>query len=170
MSLSEEAEVHRTVGVHDAALVQENDATMTYSDDDIKEALLRGVELLGEPLTTAGYDSVRAQFDGPSSARVIQRFTTWIRACDFAGAAHGQPRRAEYKRRWTDTEMLDWASAYFATEDCRGTYKDFSVWAASTPGAPSAQTVRNKLGSWATVKSAALAPATTPESRGGAGE
>ena len=130
---------------------------LTFSDEDIKQALLRGAEeVAGESLTSAGYDSVRDRFDGPSSARVIQRFKTWAKACEFAGVAHGRPRRAEYKRRWTETQMLDWVVTYLRSDRCRGTYKDFSDWAARTPGAPSAQTVRNTIGSWTTVKRAAL--------------
>lgn len=138
-------------------LVQEQKKSLTFSDEDIKRALIRGANMAGKPLTSAGYDSVRTRFDGPSSARAIQRFKTWANACDFAGVAHGGPRRAEYKRRWTETEMLDWASMYLRSDGCRGTYKDFSDWAARTSGAPSAQTVRNTIGSWTTVKRAALA-------------
>lgn len=138
---------------------------LTFSDEDIKQALLRGAEeVAGELLTSAGYDSVRDEFDGPSSARVIQRFKTWANACEFAGVAHGRPRRAEYKRRWTETQMLDWAATYLRSDGCRGTYKDFGDWAARTPGAPSAQTVRNTIGSWTAVKRAALPHANTPES------
>lgn len=160
-------EIHGILGADLHMLVQEGERAVSFSDEDIKEALLRGAELAGEPLTVAGYELVRDQFGGLSPTRVIQRFTSWAMACEFAEVRHGKPRRAEYKRRWTDAEMLEWAVVYFDSEGCQGTYKDFSRWAANTPEAPSAQTVRNRLGSWTIVKRAALAHAEAPDVSGG---
>ncbi len=72
--------------------------------------------------------------------------------------AAGQPVNGStrsYARRWTDTEVLDFVVQYRMADDSRSTYDGYGRWATAN-GAPSAQTVRNTLGSWSAVKAAAL--------------
>jgi hypothetical protein len=152
-----EARMPGILGDEVRLLVQENKKDPTFSDEDIKQALIRGVQLAGEPLTATGYDAVKDRFAGPSSVRVIQRYSTWSQACEQAGVVHGRPRRPKYQRRWTDEEMLEWVATYFQSAEFRGSYADFSQWAKQTLGSPSAQSVRNRLGSWQQVKRDALA-------------
>ena len=52
--------------------------------------------------------------------------------------------------------MITWVALYLADPSSRGTYADYDRFARETDGAPGAQTVRNEVGPWATIKAEAL--------------
>lgn len=138
-----------------------------WSDTDIAAALQLAAEPVGGPLTCAAYNRVRSDIGGPSGVRIIQRFGTWRAACIAAGVAMGKRPRGDYHRNWTDSEVLGYVVQYFSEPAARGSYGDYTKWASSSARAPSGPTVRNYLGTWRTVKQAALTMLAARERREG---
>lgn len=128
----------------------------SFTDDQILAALRAAAGRCGEPLSHSRYDSVSREVAGPSSARIIQRFGSWRRACAAAGVAAGSPAR-RYTPRWDRAGVRAAVVDYLASEDCAGTYADYEGWARAGPDRPSGATVRNILGGWQAAKQAALA-------------
>ena len=94
---------------------------------------------VSSPLTREKYDELRLEgrFHGPS------------------GVQCGEPRRAEYTKKWTTYDMLDWIGRYFMAT-LNGSASGYGEWASATHGAPSGSTVRNALGSWPKMHEQAL--------------
>ena len=123
-----------------------------FTDEHIAAELREAAALAGDPLSVAQYDAGRGE---PSSARIIQRFGSWSAACSAAGLSARSASRT-YTRAFDETTVAAAVARYLAEPGCTGSYADYAAWAKSTTGAPSAQTVRNTLGSWARAKVAAL--------------
>lgn len=139
-----------------ARLVREKHAKPQWSDEDILDCLRQAAALHpGKPLTGHRYGKVKKVVGGPTQVRILQRFGTWLAACEAAGVRGGTAPRRRYERAWTESELLDWVAGYLAEPGMPGTYAGYDAWARRTAGAPSAQTVRNRLGGWAAVKRAA---------------
>lgn len=133
----------------------------SFTDEQILAALRTAAGRCGEPLSHARYDNVSREVSGPSSARIIQRFGSWRRACAAAGVAAGTPARA-YTPRWDRAGVRAAVADYLASEGCPGTYADYEGWARADPDRPSGATVRNILGGWKAAKEAALSPEPPP--------
>ncbi len=134
--------------------------TSSAQESDFTEAsilaVLRDVAAaLGEPLSADSYDEVWRDYSGPSSVRIIQRFGSWNTACRAAGLRVNAGRTV-YRRSWTQEQLVDAVADYLGSPGSRGSYAGYQAWAKEHDGRPSAQTVRNVLGNWATAKSAAL--------------
>lgn len=127
-----------------------------FTEADIVAVLRQVAGALGSPLSADRYDTVCDEFGGPSSARIIQRFGSWNAACEAAGLATNRGR-SNYARGWTRERVLHVVADYLAAESSTGSYAGYAAWARQTPGAPSAQTMRNYLGTWSTAKAEALA-------------
>lgn len=139
-----------------AMLVREQHSHQRWSDEDILSCLRQAAALYpGKPLTGHRYDRVKTAVGGPTRVRILQRFATWLAACEAAGVRGGTSPRRRYQRGWTESELLGWVADYLAQPSMSGTYAGYDAWARRTAGAPSAQTVRNRLGAWAAVKRAA---------------
>ena len=112
---------------------------------------------VSSPLTREKYDELRLEgrFQGPSGAWITTRFPSWRDACEQAGVQCGEPRRAEYTKKWTNDDMLDWIGRYFMAT-LNGSASGYGEWASATHGAPSGSTVRNALGSWPKMREQAL--------------
>ncbi len=137
-------------------LVREKHGNPRWSDEDILECLRQAAALHpGKPLTGHRYGTVKKAVGGPTPVRILQRFGTWLAACEAAGVRAGTAPRRGYTRAWSESELLGWVADYLAQPGMRGTYAGYDAWARRTAGAPSAQTVRNRLGAWAAVKRAA---------------
>ena len=137
-----------------------------YQREDYLQAL-RGAWALvsddAEGLTEQSYSELVAAgtLEGPSAVRVIQVFTTWSGALAAAGVpALGATRG--YQSSWTDDELLALMGEYLRDPRTTGSYAGWAEWKrVARPDAPSAQTLRNRLGSWSQAKAAAqqaLAP------------
>lgn len=137
-------------------LVTPQRAREHFSDEDIFRAMRAAAARFDRPLSHARYATVAAEVGGPSVPRIIQRFGTWLKACEAAGVRPGGKGRGNYVRRWTKTEILNWVAVYLQSDGCDGTYAGYDRWARTTAGAPSSATMRNALGKWADVKRAAL--------------
>ena len=125
-----------------------------FSDDDILRAIREAARRCGEPLSHARSDAVAREVHAPSSARVVQRFGTWRRACQAAGVAVGATVR-EYHPRWGREQVTAAVAGYLAEEGSLGTYADYEHWARQSPDRPSGATVRNVMGGWSAAKAAA---------------
>ena len=98
-----------------------------FSDADILRAIRDAARACGEPLSHTRYDSVAREVYGPSSARVIQRFGTWRRACQAAGVAARAAVR-EYQPRWGRVQVTAAVAEYLSAEGSVGTYADYEHW------------------------------------------
>lgn len=128
-------------------------ARQAYTDEQILTALRAAAGLVAGPLSHGRYDALAHAVGGPSSARVIQRFGSWRRACEAAGVESGTPSR-DYDRRWDRASVTDAVAQFLADED-DGTYAGYQSWAKGHSERPSGATVRNVLGSWNDAKAAA---------------
>ena len=119
-----------------------------YTDQHIATVLRAAAARAGDPLSVAQYDAGRHE---PSSARIIQRFGSWSAACAAAGLSTRSASRT-YTRAFDAATVAAAVARYLAEPGCTGSYAGYAAWAQRTEGVPSAQTVRNTLGSWAQAK------------------
>lgn len=121
--------------------------------DDALFTEMRRVAALpgGAPLTGPFYDAQRSP-ESVGSGRVIQRFGTWSEACRAAGV-EVEKRTRVYRRGWSEDDLLTWARRYLQDAGPAPSYKDFQRWLREHKGegAPSAATMRNRLGTWVTI-------------------
>lgn len=130
-----------------------------WTDEDICEAL-RQASVYEFPLTTTAYSQLLqvGQVDGPSVPRIGQRFGSWSAACAAAGVVAGDAPNREYESKWSDEELLQVARAYLVDPNAPSSAHGFNEWKRdNAPDGPSAQTLRNRFGSWTEVKRRALA-------------
>ncbi len=135
-----------------------------WSDEDICEAL-RQASAYEFPLTTSAYSELLqvGQINGPSVPRIGQRFGSWTAACAAAGVVAGDPWNREYESRWSDEDLLQIARAYILDPNAPSSAHRFDEWKREyAPDGPSAQTLRNRFGSWTEVKRRALAQGGAP--------
>ncbi len=121
------------------------------TEEQIRAALRVAAQQHGEPLSVAQYDAGGHE---PSSSRIIQRFGSWNAACAAAGLRTRDATR-RYARNWDAEAVTAAVARYLANPGATGSYAGYAQWARTADGAPSAQTVRNVLGSWAQAKSTA---------------
>ena len=130
-----------------------------WSDEDILGAL-REASIYEFPLTTTAYTELLrvGQIDGPSVPRIGQRFGSWSAACAEAGVVAGDPWNREYESKWSDDDLLQIARTYLMDQAAPSSAHRFNEWKReNAPDGPSAQTLRNRFGSWTEVKRRALA-------------
>lgn len=130
-----------------------------WTDGDICEAL-REAAVYEFPLTTTAYSELLqvGQINGPSVPRIGQRFGSWTAACAAAGVVAGDPWNREYESKWSDEDLLQIARAYLIDPNAASSAHRFDEWKReNAPDGPSAQTLRNRFGSWTEVKRRALA-------------
>ena len=121
------------------------------TDEQIVATLQAAAQRHGDPLSVAKYDAGGHE---PSSSRIIQRFGSWNAACVAAGLSTRATTR-RYSRAWDAETVVAAVARYLASPDATGSYAEYAQWARTAEGAPSGQTVRNMLGSWAEAKSSA---------------
>lgn len=130
-----------------------------WTDADICEAL-REASIYEFPLSAAAYSELLrvGQVTGPSVPLIGQRFGSWTNACAAAGVVAGTPWNREYESKWSDEDLLQLARRYMLDPDAPSSAHRFDEWKrANAPDGPSAQTLRNRFGSWTEVKRRALA-------------
>jgi hypothetical protein len=132
-----------------------------YQRQDYLAALRQAWTLVSENaegLTEQSYSELLASgtLEGPSAVRVIQVFKTWSGALAAAGVPALSPSRG-YHSTWTYDELLRLMAEYLKDPGTTGSYAGWAEWKrVARPDAPSAQTLRNRLGSWSQAKGAAL--------------
>lgn len=135
--------------VHEAGNAQRQ-----YTPADLIGWIQAAAVVHGSPLAGTAYDEFSAAHGGPSRVLLLQRFDTWNAACSQAGLAVNF-RHDGYHRRWTETQMLELVADYLCSADSRGTYADYDRWAREGENRPSGQTLRNTIGPWRDIKTAA---------------
>ena len=95
---------------------------MTFTEDQILDAIRAAADRCGQPLSHGRYDGVSREVAGPSSARIIQRFGSWGRACAAAGVTSAAAAR-EYAQRWDRAAVLAAVAEYLNSEDAAGDRK-----------------------------------------------
>lgn len=143
-------EVEQALGWDEALRRRPRNTWSVSIDDETVLAELRRVSELpgGSPLSGPFYDEHRRP-EAVGSVRITQRFQTWTAACAAAGVT-SRTRDREYSRQWSNDDLLEWARMYIEEVGAAATYKDFGKWLRERrdEGAPSAQTLRNYVGSW----------------------
>jgi hypothetical protein len=99
------------------------------------------------PLSRMLYDELREvnSISGPSGGRIIQVFGTWSNACKSAGIKSGDMPRVQYKRKWTEDSIASHLGK-FLMENNSFSFNKYDLWSRTRAGAPSPQTVRNRIG------------------------
>lgn len=131
-----------------------------WSNEDIFGAI-QNAALYEFPLTIRTYVELInvGQIQGPSVARICQRFGTWTAACDAAGVVAHPARRANYQSRWTDEDLLSIVYMYLGDHSWPGTFASFDHWRKENmPEGPSSSTLRSRFGTWMEIKRRALSP------------
>jgi hypothetical protein len=123
----------------------------TFSDAEILSALRVAADRCGQPLSHTRYDAVAGSVGGPSSARIIQRFGSWSRACHEAGVSSVAASR-EYQKRWDAPSVTAAVMQYLESGEGPDTFAGYTAWARGNADRPSGATVRNVMGGWAAAK------------------
>lgn len=143
-------------------------AKQAYSPEDCLRALRQAYEIVaaeGQDLTYQAYKRLHdeGRVTGPGYVRLTQRYRTWLKALEAAGVPVSDRQRVihtrrSYARRWTNEQMLAYVVEYLSTDGYTGSFDGYDAWRVATGSdAPSGQTVRNVLGTWAQIKASALA-------------
>lgn len=171
-SLSVE-EVESILGVEESLRRRRaNTWTTGIEEDSILAEMRRVGEMAGgSPLGAQFYDQHRSA-GMPGSIRITQRFGVWSTACNAAGIPSNRPVRNDYQRQWTEDELVEWVRKYIGDAGAGATYRGFAEWLSGRAGegAPSAQTVRNRLGTWSEILRLATSDVTVVEGRSVSGQ
>jgi hypothetical protein len=124
-----------------------------FSDEQVLEGLRQAAGVHGEPLSASAYDAYFAEHQLASRSRVVQRWGSWNEACAAAGLTVNVTHSG-YRSKWSEAVITEHVADYLA-DARRPSYAGYDAWQKSTSGAPSAQTVRNRFGSWQAAKAAA---------------
>ena len=135
---------------------EETTRTREMADEQVLDALRRAAADVGTPISAERYEHVWRDYDGVSSARLVQRFGSWNAACTAAGLPTN-PGRTAYRRSWTADQLVAAVADYLRSDGASGSYAGYDEWSRAVPGAPSANTVRNNLKGWANAKAGAQA-------------
>ena len=146
---------------------RDGQAYQQYTDDKVFGAI-RGAWALtrdsADGLSGNRYQELvdSGHVDGPSAARLVQRFGSWSRAVDLASVPAGRTPQRDYSSDWTDGELLAFVVSYLADPDARGTYAGWDQWRrVNAPSAPSGALLRLRMGKWSSIKAMALASSAT---------
>lgn len=135
-----------------------------FSDAAVIDALRHAGELHGSPLSASAYDALvhAGRVSGPTSARVVQRFQSWSKACSLAGVECGRSFRPSYDRYWNVDSVLAAVRAYLLDPAAPGTYAGWDAWRkGQAETLPCGVTLRSVFTSWADLKRQALAQGST---------
>lgn len=151
------AEARRTTPRSAATLLDARaKAARRWTDEEVLEAI-RTAATYEYPLVRTKYQALvdAGEVQGPSSARIDQLFG-WVSACEMAGVESGHAWR-DYQSTWTDDDLLHYVRVYLAEVGSTATFAGYDKWRRRAGlDAPSAPTLRNRLGRWVSIKRAAL--------------
>ena len=111
------------------------------------------------PLTVLKYRRLidSGTVKGPTTALLLQRFGSWVNACELAGVEYGEARR-EYDRNWTDGELLRFVRWFMhQRSDGKWSIENFETWSKDPEvSGPSTALLRLRLGTWSQMRVLAL--------------
>lgn len=129
-------------------------SSLTWSREDCLSAL-RQAATYYFPIRQADYDHLVniGEVKGPSVAYMYLKYGQWSELCVEAGVEFFPSLRSEYKRMWSEEELLSYARRFFIEPDTSGSYGSYDVWREQqSDHVPSGVLIRNVFGSWTTVK------------------
>lgn len=127
-------------------------AAQRYTDADLIAAIKEVAMRVDGKLSVSKYDNLRTLAE-PSSALIIQRFGSWRSATEIANIKSNTGNRI-YRSKFTKADAILVTKKYLASTT-KPSYQEFAHWLKGQPGAPSAQTCRNLVGSWQQLLTAA---------------
>jgi hypothetical protein len=94
--------------------------------------------------------------DGPSVPLLFKRFGSWTQACE-AAKVEFVPALRDYDRVWSEQDLNNFVFEFVQTQlGAQDSWDDFCAWLdLKGDGYPSPATIRNRLGSWREIRSAA---------------
>lgn len=126
-----------------------------YSRREMLDSILQVWQRLTEKERTKGLSRVKydrmAPERAPSASLYERRFDGWSRACEEAGVHAAKPSRSNYRREFSDQDIIDAVAAYLQ-ETRRTSYSGYSAWAREAPGRPSGSLVVARFGRWSLVR------------------
>jgi hypothetical protein len=129
-------------------------SSLAWSREDCLKAL-RQAATYYFPIRQADYDHLIniGEVKGPSVAYMYLKHGQWSELCLEAGVEFFTSVRSDYKRMWSEEELLSYARRFFVEPDNSGSYGSYDVWRErQTDHVPSGVLIRNVFGSWTTVK------------------
>ncbi len=129
-----------------------------WSHEEVVKAL-KEAATYEYPLVFSKYQTLvdRGVIDGPSAVRIHQVYGGWVNACTSAGVEAGAAPRDNYQSSWTDDDLWHYVRRYVADAGPLASFRGFDQWKRETcPEAPSAPTLRNRLGQWAEIRRAVV--------------
>lgn len=129
-------------------------SNLAWSREDCLKALRRAATYYF-PIRQADYDHLIniGEVKGPSVAYMYLKYGQWSELCLEAGVEFFTSVRSDYKRMWSEEELLSYARRFFVEPDTSGSYGSYDVWRErQTDHVPSGVLIRNVFGSWTTVK------------------
>lgn len=132
----------------------ETSSNLTWSREDCLSAL-RQAATYYFPIRQADYDHLVniGEVEGPSVAYMYLKYGQWSELCVEAGVEFFPALRSEYKRMWSEEELLSYARRFFIEPDTSGSYGSYDVWREQqSDHVPSGVLIRNVFGSWTNVK------------------
>jgi len=129
-------------------------SSLAWSREDCLKAL-RQAATYYFPIRQADYDHLIniGEVKGPSVAYMYLKHGQWSELCLEAGVEFFTSVRSDYKRMWSEEELLSYARRFFVEPDTSGSYGSYDVWRErQTDHVPSGVLIRNVFGSWTTVK------------------
>ena len=118
-------------------------------DDVLKILAIAGTYYF--PLKTSDYEHLIqiGEIDGPSVQWIYAKFGNWSNACMLAGVEFPTPPRSDYKRLWSDQELVSFVVRYLNEDETTGGVRDYTLWKdRQTDHVPSGALIRNTFGTW----------------------
>jgi hypothetical protein len=128
---------------------QRTGSAVWIKDDVLKILALAGTYYF--PLKTSDYEHLIqiGEIDGPSVQWIYTKFGNWSNACLLAGVEFPVPSRSDYKRLWSDQELVSFVVRYLTDDETTGGLRDFTLWKdRQADHVPSGALIRNTFGSW----------------------
>lgn len=110
------------------------------------------------PLTAVRYQELVdiGEIFGPGIQRIYKQFG-WPEICKKAGVENKPAPRADYKKTWSDDELLRFFIRFLQSHLGSSSYRDYQKWANSQiDQVPHPQNMANHFGSWLLLRNSAL--------------
>jgi len=128
---------------------QRTGSAVWNKDDVLKTLAIAGTYFF--PLKTSDYEHLIqiGEIDGPSVQWIYAKFGNWSNACLLAGVEFPAPPRSDYKRLWSDQELVSFVVRYLNEDETTGGVRDYTLWKdRQTDHVPSGALIRNTFGTW----------------------
>ncbi|MGY1793094.1 homing endonuclease associated repeat-containing protein [Geodermatophilus sp. SYSU D00525] len=101
----------------------------------------------GTAVSLSAWSKLRRKDRTPSGRVVVERFGSWVLACEAAGIPTSRGR-GSYVSQWTDDQVLQALADFLRDGTGEHTSYNYDRWASGRPGTPSGSTLRQRFGGW----------------------